>query len=366
LSLGPKGSTTHLFSTSASGSASQLLLKQQQQQQQPWRSTPPPPPLSSAKSGSRATGSTSQLFLKQQQQPWGTTTPLLQALTTSPEIFDLTSDSEVSREHTSSGKVKRSRLAAGLGEPTLIAESSSSSLGIQAEGDDDVGLFPNKDGFVDMGLLPYPPFTRWGFRYPKKSELPFSKNQLRLAYGTDTVGGHIKFPLPMPLFIHFDNDTSKFMAAFEEYLRLLRFYRKQFGDSCICIWLDDPTIPIPAFKLAPPPPRPHPLSCLAITLEEIRSEESVQPLTKKQKDDRISIANLIDNLSVGKKGSTMGVGRQQSKGLKINLKRFREIAGDKTLKVPGFIVGGTGATVHPIKDIKTSTCARTFFTNLNI
>jgi len=338
--------TTHLFSTSASGSASQLLLKQQQQQQQPWRSTPPPPPLSSSNPGSRATGSTSQLFLKQQQQPWGTTTPLLQALTTSPEFFDLTSDSEVSREHTSSGKVKRSRLAAGLGELTLIAESSSTSLGIQAEGDDDVGLFPNEDGFVDMGLLPYPPFTRWGFRYPKKSELPFSKNQLRLAYGTDTVGGHIKFPLPMPLFINFDNDTSKFMAAFEEYLRLLRFYRKQFGDACICIWLDDPTIPIPAFKLAPPPPRPHPLSCLAITLEEIRSEESVQPLTKKQKDDRISVANLIDNLSVGKKGSNMGVGRQQSKTLKKTLGGFREIAGDKTLKVPGFIVGATGAPKH--------------------
>jgi hypothetical protein len=158
--------------------------------------------------------------------------------------------------------------------------------------------------------------------------------------------GHIKFPLPMPLFINFDNDTSKFMAAFEEYLRLLRIYRKQFGDACICIWLDDPDIPIPAFKLAPPPPRPHPLSCLAITLEEIRSEESVQPLTKKQKDDRISIANLIDNLSVGKKGSTMGVGRQQSKALKINLKRFREIAGDKTLKVPGFIVGANGAPKH--------------------
>jgi hypothetical protein len=54
--------------------------------------------LSFSNPGSSASGSTSEFFLKQQQQPWGTTTPLLQALTTSPEFFDLTSDSEVSRE----------------------------------------------------------------------------------------------------------------------------------------------------------------------------------------------------------------------------------------------------------------------------
>jgi hypothetical protein len=42
----------------------------------------------------------------------------------------------------------------------------------------------------------------------------------------------------------------------------------------------------------------------------------------------------------------MGVGRQQAKALKKTLKRFREIAGDKTLKVPGFIVGANGAPKH--------------------
>ena len=289
MSLGPKGSTTHLFSTGASGSASQLLLKQHQQQ--PWRSTPPPP-LSSA------SGSTSELPLRRRRLRKETTTQLprsslpshhytvpslfnaQRALTSSPVIFDLTSDSEDVRKPISSGTQKRSRQEAGIGETSLTVyeNTSSTSQGvIHGKGDDVVGRlrFPDKNGFIDMGQTPWRPHTNWGFRLPTKTELPFTEIQLRQAYGTDYVGGHILLPLPMPLLIHFGNNMAEFKAAFEEYLRLLRFYRVHFGDACICIWLDDPDIPIPGFPLAPPPPPPHPHSCLARTLEAIRVEELV-------------------------------------------------------------------------------------------
>jgi hypothetical protein len=273
------------------------------------------------------------------------------ALTSSPVIFDLTSDSEDVRKTISSGTQKRSRQEAGIGETSLIVyeKTSSTSQGVvHAKGDDVVGRlrFPDKNGFIDMGQTPWRPHTNWGFRLPTKTDLPFSEIQLRQAYGTDYVGGHILLPLPMPLLIHFGNNMAEFKAAFEEYLRLLRFYRVHFGDACICIWLDDPDIPIPGFPLAPPPPPPHPHSCLARTLEAIRVEELVQPLTQTQKDDRIATAILIDNASAGKKGSSMGDSSRQAVAFSNTLKRLRQMAGNRTLKVLASIVGANGAPKH--------------------
>jgi len=273
------------------------------------------------------------------------------ALTSSPVIFDLTSDSEDVRKPISSGTQKRSRQEAGIGETSLTVyeKTSSTSQGVvHAKGDDVVGRlrFPDKNGFIDMGQTPWRPHTNWGFRLPTKTDLPFSEIQLRQAYGTDYVGGHILLPLPMPLLIHFGNNMAEFKAAFEEYLRLLRFYRVHFGDACICIWLDDPDIPIPGFPLAPPPPPPHPHSCLARTLEAIRVEELVQPLTQTQKDDRIATAILIDNASAGEKGSSMGDSSRQAVAFSNTLKRLRQMAGNRTLKVPASIVGANGAPKH--------------------